>query len=60
MFSMEEKGKPRSGELKFKEGALKEKNPAFSLSKDYQIEKWHKLTNEETKIAFHYCIVRVD
>ncbi|AVM55529.1 hypothetical protein C3V44_07790 [Capnocytophaga sp. oral taxon 864] len=58
-FTME-KGEPHSGELKFKEGELKEKNPAFSLSKDYQIEKWHELTNEETKIAFHYCIVRVD
>ena len=60
MFSMEEKGKPRSGELKFKEGALKEKNPAFSLLEKYQIDEWYNIKNEKTNIDFHYCIVRVD
>lgn len=48
------------GTLTLKDGKTKKKCPEFSLSKDYQIEKWNEVANEETKIAFHYCIVRVD
>jgi len=58
-FTMEAQ-KSHIGTLTLKDGKTKKKCPEFSLSKDYQIEKWHELTNEETKIAFHYCIVRVD
>ena len=58
-FTMK-KGEPHSGELKFKEGELKEKNPAFSLLGEYQIDKWYNIKNEKTNIDFHYCIVRVD
>ena len=58
-FTMEAQ-KPHIGTLTLKDGKTKKKCPEFSLSKDYQIEKWDKVANEETKIAFHYCIVRVD
>ena len=58
-FTMEAH-KCHMGTLTLKDGKTKEKFPKFSLSKDYQIEKWYKVTIEETKIAFHYCIVRVD
>ena len=57
-FTMK-KGEPHSGELKFKEGELKEKNPAFSLLGEYQIDKWYNIKNEKTNIDFHYCIVEV-
>ena len=57
-FTMK-KGEPHSGELKFKEGELKEKNPAFSLLREYQIDKWYNIKNEKTNIDFHYCIVEV-
>lgn len=57
-FTMK-KGEPHSGELKFKEGKLKEKNPAFSLLGEYQIDKWYNIKNEKTNIDFHYCIVEV-
>ena len=58
-FTMEAQ-KSHIGTLTLKDGKTKKKCPEFSLSKDYQIEKWSKVANEETKIAFHYCIVRVD
>ena len=58
-FTMEAQ-KSHIGTLTLKDGKTKKKCPEFSLSKDYQIEKWNKVANEETKIAFHYCIVRVD
>jgi len=58
-FTMEAQ-KPHIGTLTLKDGKTKKKCPEFSLSKAYQIEKWNKVANEETKIAFHYCIVRVD
>ena len=57
-FTMK-KGEPHSGELKFQEGELKEKNPAFSLLGEYQIDKWYNIKNEKTNIDFHYCIVEV-
>ncbi len=59
MFTME-KNKPHSGELKFKEGKLEGKNYPFPLLENYQIDKWYKVVNKETKITFHYCIVRVE
>ena len=58
-FTMEAQ-KSHIGTLTLKDGKTKKKCLEFSLSKDYQIEKWNKVANEETKIAFHYCIVRVD
>ena len=58
-FTMEAQ-KSHIGTLTLKDGKTKKKCPEFSLSKDYQIEKWNEVANEETKIAFHYCIVRVD
>lgn len=58
-FTMEAQ-RSHIGTLTLKDGKTKKKCPEFSLSKDYQIEKWNKVANEETKIAFHYCIVRVD
>ena len=58
-FTMEAQ-KPHIGTLTLKDGKTKKKCPEFSLSKAYQMEKWNKVANEETKIAFHYCIVRVD
>ena len=58
-FTMEAQ-KSHIGTLTLKDGKTKKKCPEFSLLKDYQIEKWSKVANEETKIAFHYCIVRVD
>lgn len=57
-FTMK-KGEPHSGELKFKEGELKGKNPAFSLLGEYQIDKWYNIKNEKANIDFHYCIVKV-
>jgi len=59
MFTME-KDRPHFGKLEFKEGELKEKNSAFSLLENYQIDQWYDVTNNETKITFHYCIVRVE
>lgn len=59
MFTME-KNKPHLGELKFKEGKLEGKNYPFPLLENYQIDKWYKVVNKETKITFHYCIVRVE
>ena len=58
-FTMEAQ-RSHIGTLTLKDGKTKKKCPEFSLSKDYQIEKWNEVANEETKIAFHYCIVRVD
>ncbi len=59
MFTME-KNEPHSGNLEFKEGELKEKNSSFSLLENYQIDQWYKVTNNETKITFHYCMVKVE
>ena len=58
-FTMEAQ-KSHIGTLTLKDGKTKKKCPEFLLSKDYQIEKWNEVANKETKIAFHYCIVRVD
>ena len=46
--------------LKFKTPKLAKKYNEFSLLENYQIDEWYDVTNNETKITFHYCVVKVE